>query len=229
MAQCPASSKQPRQLLSVPPTALVRSAALQQSYLESRSPGQTFQHFSGRRADRGAHPSTSSALNHEIRAASRHSCTSCSCWPTAARHTTRSVCLCLLSYLSGCLFGCPSSFCHTYISHSHIRRITAPSSAPGHGSRLMPLVPRASEEDTRVLYVVVLWPVPVTASGTPLSPTSQAFSRGPSAKQQRAANLEEAKESRYTRRTSDVFQNHQCGNFRHKQGDHGFCTFPPEK
>ena len=119
---------------------------------------------------------------------------SCCCQPTAARHTTRSVCLCLLSYLSGC---CLSVLILPYISHSHshIRRITAPSCAPGHGSRLMPLVPRASEEDTRARYIVVLWPVPVTASGTPLSPTSQAFSCGPSAKQQRAANLEEAKEA----------------------------------
>lgn len=97
--------------------------------------------------------------------------------------------------LSVCLSVRLSVLILPYISHSHIRRITAPSCAPGHGSRLMPLVPRASEEDTRVLDVVVLWPVPVTASGTPLSPTSQAFSCGPSAKQQRAANLEEAKEA----------------------------------
>jgi hypothetical protein len=99
--------------------------------------------------------------------------------------------------LSVCLPTCLSSVCLSvlilpYISHSHIRRTTAPSYAPGHGSRLMPSCPGASSVGRGYSSTVFLWPVPATSSETPLSPTSQASSCGPSAKQQRAANLEQA-------------------------------------
>ncbi|KAE9363701.1 hypothetical protein N431DRAFT_520983 [Stipitochalara longipes BDJ] len=167
--------------------------------------------LSGRRVCRGPRPSTSSALNHEIRAASLHSCTSFCCEPTAAGlpSSGRARFLLILPYIS------------------HIRKDTALPPALDHGIAADALIHRASERGYGMssrLVSKALFPVIPQASCQGL-PQNNRRGCKPRASERSPTPTSAIPKDQW----SQLFQKPSGSSGAVLAIAHGFCTFPPAK